>query len=124
MAKAGILVIDDEDIVRISCRRTLVPEGYDVDVAAGGKEGLELFVNGKYDLVLIDLKMPVMDGLEVMFNIQRLSPGQKVIMMTGYSTPENTAESLKAGISEYLEKPFTPDTLIEKVKKTLEKQGN
>lgn len=121
MAKARVLVIDDEDIVRISCKRTLMPEGYDVDVAAGGKEGLELYVNGKYDLVLIDLKMPVMDGIEVMLNIQKLSPEQKVIMMTGYNTPDDMAESVRAGISAYLEKPFTPDTLVERVKRILGK---
>lgn len=119
MDKGRILVIDDEEIVQVSCKRTLVPEGYVVDVAASGKEGLELFEKYKYDLVLIDLKMPGMDGIEVLVNIKRQRPEQNVMIMTGYDTVEHIVESISSGAAHYLEKPFTPDTLIERIKEVL-----
>lgn len=119
MEKGRILVIDDEEIVQVSCKRTLVPEGYAVDVAASGKEGLELFEKSKYDLVLIDLKMPGMDGIEVLINIKRQRPEQNVMIMTGYDTIEHIVESILSGAAHYLEKPFTPDTLIERIKEVL-----
>ena len=118
MAKGRILVIDDEDIVRISCKRALTPEGYEVDVAASGLEGLELFGRGKYDLVIIDLKMPGIDGMEVLKNIKKARPAQNVIVMTGYNAPDNIT-SLSFEGSEFLEKPFTPDTLLEKTNNIL-----
>ena len=121
MAKGRILVIDDEDIVRISCKRALTPEGYEVDVAASGLEGLELFGRGKYDLVIIDLKMPGIDGMEVLKNIKKDHPAQNVIVMTGYNAPDNIT-SLSFEGSEFLEKPFTPDTLLEKTNNILRKQ--
>jgi DNA-binding response OmpR family regulator len=122
MEKGRILVIDDEDIVRVSCKRTLVPEGYAVDAAASGKEGLELFEKSKYDLVIIDLKMPGMDGIEVLVNIKRQRPEQNVMIMTGYDTVEHIVESISSGAAHYLEKPFTPDTLIERIKEVLDQE--
>ncbi|BCB97276.1 hypothetical protein JZK55_21980 [Dissulfurispira thermophila] len=122
MDKGRILVIDDEDIVRISCKRTLEPEGYVVDIAASGKEGLEFFKNSQYDLVLVDLKMPGIDGIEVLVNIKRQHPDQKVMIMTGYDTIEHIVDSISSGAAHYLEKPFTPDTLIERVKEVLEQE--
>lgn len=119
MAKGRILVIDDEEIVRVSCKRTLVPEGYEVDTAASGAEGLEFFGKSKYDLVLIDLKMPGMDGIEMLVNIKRQRPEQNIMIMTGYDTVEHVVESISLGAAHYLEKPFTPDTLIERVKEVL-----
>ncbi len=119
MSKARILVIDDEEIVRISCERTLVPEEYEIDTAASGKEGLERFEKGEYDLVLIDLKMPGMNGIEVLVNIKRQRPEQKVMIMTGYDTVEHIVEAISSGAAHYLEKPFTPDTLIERINEVL-----
>lgn len=122
MDKKRILVIDDEDIVRISCKRTLEPEGYEVDVAASGKEGLELFEKSRYALVLIDLKMPGIDGIEVLVNIKRQHPDQNVMIMTGYDTVEHIVESISSGAAHYLEKPFTPDTLIKRIKEVLDQE--
>ncbi|MBI5212695.1 MAG: response regulator [Nitrospirae bacterium] len=119
MSKARILVIDDEEIVRISCERTLVPEEYEIDTAASGKEGLERFEQGEYDLVLIDLKMPGMNGIEVLVNIKKQRPEQRVMIMTGYDTVEHIVEAISSGAAHYLEKPFTPDTLIERINEVL-----
>lgn len=117
--KKDILVIDDEEIVRKSCIRTLVPEGFKVDVARDGLEGLRMLKAKSYDLILIDLKMPNMDGMEVLENMQTMSPGSKVIIITGYSAVETAVKAIKMGAFNYLEKPFTPDSLLEAVKEAL-----
>ncbi len=111
-----ILVIDDEPIVRISCERTLAPEGYNVTVAASGKEGLEMLEKETFGLVLLDLKMPDMDGIEVLDNIKKKWPDTKVVMVTGYSTVDTAVQALRFGAFNFIEKPFTPDTLIKAVK--------
>ena len=120
MLKNRLLVIDDEEIVIKSCKRTLSPEGYIVDTALSGKEGLELFKNNQYDLVIVDLKMPEMNGIEFMRQIKELKPEQKIMIMTGYDTIDHIVESISSGAAHYLEKPFTPLTLLERVKEVLE----
>ncbi len=119
MAKAKILVIDDEEIIRMSCKRALIPEGYEVDTAASGREGLELFEKGKYDLVLVDLKMPGLNGIEVLLNIKSQHSDQNVMIMTGYDTIEHIVESISLGAAHYLEKPFTPDILLERINEVI-----
>jgi two-component system NtrC family sensor kinase len=111
-----ILVIDDEPIVRTSCERTLAPEGYDVTSAASGKEGLEMLEKETFGLVLLDLKMPDMDGIEVLDNIKNKWPDTKVVMVTGYSTVDTAVQALRFGAFNFIEKPFTPDTLLKAVK--------
>ncbi|MBI5051090.1 MAG: sigma-54-dependent Fis family transcriptional regulator [Nitrospirae bacterium] len=114
-----ILVIDDETIIRLSCERTLIPEGYEVKSALGGKEGLEMLEKEPFTLVLLDLKMPDMDGIEVLKKIKDTWPENKVIMITGYSTVETAVKALKLGAWNYIEKPFTPDALLEAVKEAI-----
>jgi DNA-binding NtrC family response regulator len=72
-----------------------------------------------YDLILIDLKMPNMDGMEVLENIKDIRPDLKVIIITGYSAVETAVKAIKMGAFNYLEKPFTPDSLLEAVKEAL-----
>ena len=114
-----ILVIDDESIIRISCQRSLSNEGYEVKLASSGKEGIELLEKGEFNLVLLDIKMPDMDGIEVLKKITSTWPETKVIMITGYSTDEAAVKTLRLGALNYLEKPFTPDSLIETIKEAL-----
>ncbi len=111
-----ILVIDDEDIIRISCERVLAPHGYQVSVAASGMAGLELLEKECFPLILLDLKMPDMDGIEVLKEIKKRCLDAKVIMVTGYSTVETAVKALKLGAFNYIEKPFAPDTLLDAVK--------
>lgn len=117
-----ILVIDDETIVRTSCDRTLSPEGFDVRLASSGKEGLELLEKESFGLVLLDLKMPDMDGIEVLDKIRNDWPDTKVIMVTGYSTVETAVQALRFGAYNFIEKPFTPDTLLDAVNEVFESQ--
>ena len=111
-----ILVIDDEAIVRSSCERTLKPEGYDIKSVSSGKEGVELLEKESFSLVLLDLKMPDMDGVEVLNKIKATWPETKVVMITGYSTVDTAVQALRLGAFNFVEKPFTPDMLISAVK--------
>ncbi|HET6515924.1 MAG TPA: response regulator [Thermodesulfovibrionales bacterium] len=120
MAKPKILVIDDEEIVRVSCKKCLAPEGYDVDVAPSGIEGMKMAETSAYDLILTDLKMPDMDGMEFLLKTREKRPAAKVIMITGYSTVENAVKAIKSGAFNYIEKPFTPDALVAAVKDALD----
>lgn len=114
-----ILVIDDEQIVRISCERTLGGEGFEVKSASNGKEGIELLEKEQFNLVLLDLKMPDLDGIEILKMIKEKWPETKIIMITGYSTVETAVKTLKLGAFNYLEKPFTPDILLETTRDAL-----
>ncbi|MFN3739553.1 MAG: response regulator [Thermodesulfovibrionales bacterium] len=120
--KTRILVIDDENIVRVSCKRILEPEGFLVELAADGYEAIELIKKQPYDIIITDLKMPKMDGLEVLQWIKKNSPASKVVVITGFSTPEIAERSAKSGATKYLEKPFTPETLISVVQSAI-KEG-
>ncbi len=123
MNKKKILVIDDEDIVRTSCSRTLAPAGFEVRLARNGVEGLKILEEGPFDLVLTDLKMPDMDGIEVLRKIKETWPAVEVIIITGYQTVDTAVKAIKLGAFDYIEKPFTPDALITAVSKALD-HGN
>ncbi len=115
MSKGRILVVDDEDIVRTSCSRTLSPEGYEVRLAKNGVEGLKMASEERFDLVLTDLKMPDMDGIEVLRIIKEKWPETAVIIVTGYQTVDTAVKAIKLGAYDYIEKPFTPDALLSAV---------
>lgn len=117
--KKRILVIDDESIVRISCKKILSPEGFDVELASDGYEAIELIKKQTYDIIITDLKMPKMDGLEVLEWIKKNSPYSKVIVITGFSTPEIAEKAIATGATRYLEKPFTPETLLSAVQSVI-----
>ncbi len=122
MSKGKVLVIDDEDIVRTSCSRALVPEGYEVKLARNGLDGLKIIGEEKVDIVLTDLKMPDMDGIEVLKKIKEGWPEIEVIIITGYQTVDTAVKSIKLGAFDYIEKPFTPDALIVAVSKALDRK--
>ena len=120
MPPAKILVVDDEEIILLSCNRVLTEEGYEIQTRLSGKEALELLAEELFDLAIVDLKMPGMDGIELLRAIKRDYPHISVIMITGYSTIESAVEAMKAGAVDYLPKPFTPDQVTLVVKKALD----
>jgi two-component system NtrC family response regulator len=120
MPPAKILVVDDEEIILLSCERVLTEEGYEIQTRLSGKEALELLAEELFDLAIVDLKMPGMDGIELLRAIKRDYPHISVIMITGYSTIESAVEAMKAGAVDYLPKPFTPDQVTLVVKKALD----
>lgn len=115
MKPGKLLVIDDESIVRTSCKRVLSPEGYEVRLAANAFEGIRLMEEEQFDVVLTDLKMPDMDGITVLETIKERWPETQVIVITGYQTVDTAVKSIKLGAFDYIEKPFTPDALLSAV---------
>lgn len=115
MSAGKLLVIDDEDIVRTSCRRVLSPEGYDVRLASNAFEGIKMLEEEQFDVVLTDLKMPDTDGITVLKTIKEKWPQTQVIVITGYQTVDTAVKSIKLGACDYIEKPFTPDALLSAV---------
>ncbi|OGW30024.1 MAG: hypothetical protein A2X59_08450 [Nitrospirae bacterium GWC2_42_7] len=123
MSKGKILVIDDEEIIRTSCLRILSPEGYEIKTAGNGQDGLKMLEEETFDLVLVDLKMPGMDGIEVQKEIRSRWPETKVSIITGYQSFDseiNDADKLIA--AGFIEKSFTPDILVATVEKILEEK--
>jgi len=123
MSRGGILIIDDEEIIRTSCERILKPEGYAVRTAKSGTEGLQALDFSSFDLVLTDLKLPDIDGIEVLVRIREKWPDTRVIIMTGYGTVQSAVRAMKAGVFDYIEKPFSPEDLLALVKRALERKG-
>jgi heterodisulfide reductase subunit A len=107
-----ILVVDDELIVRDSLREWLEEEGFAVEMAASGQKALDQLTRQTFQLMLLDLKMPGMDGVEVLKKAKEAFPDLTVIMMTAYATVETAVEAMKIGAQDYLLKPFDPETLI------------
>jgi DNA-binding NtrC family response regulator len=125
MNKGRVLIIDDEDIVRISCQRILVPEGYEVKTTKSAAEGLGLLAQDAVDVVLTDLKMPDIDGMQVLKKVKEEWPDIEVIMITGYQTINTAVEAIKLGAFDYIENPFTPGAIVEAIDKAIShRQGN
>ena len=101
-----ILIVDDEEGIRKSLSAYLKLEGYFVDTAEGGVEALAKIRGSKFNIVLLDINMPVMDGLETLQAIKAIDFSIQVIMMTAYSTFEKTMKSLEFGATDYILKPF------------------
>ncbi len=118
--KARILVVDDEPLVLDSCRKVLVEAGYDVETASGGQEAIDNLDNNRYDLVLLDLKMPDVDGLEVLDRARKNSPTTVVAIITGYGTVETAVEAMKNGAYDYISKPISASSLEMLAKRALE----
>jgi heterodisulfide reductase subunit A len=107
-----ILIVDDELIVRDSLKEWLIEEGFAVDMAGSGAEALDQLAKQAYQLMLLDIKMPGMDGVEVLQKTRESFADINVIMMTAYATVETAVEAMKIGARDYLVKPFDPETLI------------
>jgi two-component system nitrogen regulation response regulator NtrX len=120
MPKPRILVIDDDAGIRESLKMTLEYDGYDVSGAATGQEGLALVEREAPDLVMLDLKMPGMDGLDVLTRIHSINPALPVVMISAHGTASNGAEATRKGAVDFLEKPVGTDRLLVTIKNALE----
>ncbi len=118
-----ILVVDDEMIVCESCQRILEEEGYEVETALSGKEAFDKMKAHPFDIVITDLKMPGIGGMEILRAFRKDYPDSIIIMITGFSTVETAVEAMKLGAFDYIPKPFTPDEVSVVVKKAIEKKS-
>jgi DNA-binding NtrC family response regulator len=117
-----ILVVDDEAIVVRSCRRALEGDDRAIDAASSGAEALERIEVGAYDVVVLDIMMPGMDGLEVLQRVKESHPDVEVVMVTGLSQIETAVRSMKLGAFDYVPKPFDPEELRLVVDRALERR--
>jgi DNA-binding NtrC family response regulator len=117
MKPLNVLVIDNEDVICKACHLVLAEKGHAVDYCKTGKSGLIAMARSRYDLVLLDMKLPDMDGMEILQSLKDEMPALCVIVMTGYSTLSNAVQAMKLGAADYLSKPFTDDELLQAVEK-------
>jgi DNA-binding NtrC family response regulator len=115
-----ILVVDDKDSMRNMLMQTLTEEGYRVDAAEDGRKALDLVRNKSYDLVLTDLKMPNIDGLELLSSVKEIDDDTSVIVMTAFGTIEDAVAAMKRGAYDFITKPFDTDHLCVLVNRALE----
>ncbi|MHB1277876.1 MAG: sigma-54-dependent transcriptional regulator [Bacteroidia bacterium] len=120
---ANLLVIDDEKTIRNTLKEILEYEGYRVDEAGDGAAGLEMVKNNNYDAVLCDIKMPKMDGLELLPKILEMSPDTPVIMISGHGTIETAVEATKKGAYDFISKPPDLNRLLITLRNAVEKQS-
>jgi DNA-binding NtrC family response regulator len=107
-----ILLIEDEKITRFSLSNILISNGYFVKATGNGIEGFEIFKSDTFDLVISDLRLPGMDGMELLEKFKELNPACTVIIITAFATVETAIEALKKGAYDYLTKPFSPEKLL------------
>jgi len=122
MAKSRILVIDDEAAIRDSLRMTLEYEGYDVQVAATGQEGLALAERESPDLVVLDVKMPGMDGIEVLDRLRAMNETVPVVVISGHGTIGTAVEATKKGAFDFIEKPFASERVLVSLRNALDQR--
>ena len=119
---ATLLVADDDPVARDLLAEVLAREGYRVRVAAGGEECVRLAQGEPFDLALVDLKMPDLDGLQVLQLLASIQPGTPVLILTAFATMETAIEAIRAGAYDYLSKPFRMEEIKVVVRRTLEAQ--
>ena len=117
---AKILVVDDEKIIREGCSRLLRKDGHEVTTARDGREALNLIDREHFDMMLLDIKMPNVDGMQVMEVLRQKRPDFLVLVITGYATIETAVEAMKSGAYDLLLKPFSVDALRIAVNRALE----
>jgi DNA-binding NtrC family response regulator len=116
----NILVVDDEEIVRDSLSSWLEEDGYSVEAVESGKKALERLPAKAWDLMLVDLKMPGMDGIQLMEEVHKLQPDMLVIIMTAYATVDTAVKAMKKGAYDYFVKPFNPDDISITIRKIVD----
>lgn len=114
-----ILIVDDDLIVIKSCRRILESEGMETCSAETVAMGEKILYQESFDLMLTDIKMPGVDGFEMIQRARKIQPEMAILIMTGYLTPEIIEKSHSLGVESYIAKPFTPEELMEAVRRLI-----
>ena len=116
---ASILIVDDEQTMREACREVLASDGFILREASSGEAALDIIGRQSFDLMILDLKMPRVDGMELLRRVQKESPGTATVVITGYASIDTAVEAMKLGAADFLPKPFTPDVLRLTVRRVL-----
>ncbi len=107
-----ILVVDDEKNIRLTLEKALSNAGYEVETALNGEDGLEKIKENEYPVILLDMKMPGMDGLEFLKKVNEIKYQTRVVMITGYGNVETAVDTMKLGAVDFLRKPFKPQEIL------------
>lgn len=114
-----LLVVDDEQVICQACRRVLTREGFFVETTSDPDDGLRRALTVKYAAILLDVKMPTMDGIHFLKILRQNNVSVPVVVMTGYPIAQNAAAAARLGASDYIVKPFTPQEITRAVKKAV-----
>jgi DNA-binding NtrC family response regulator len=118
---SNILIIDDEKAIRKTLSEILSYEGYKIDEAGDGEEGFRKFREKEYDVILCDIKMPKMDGIEFLEKAKELNPDLPIIMISGHGTIETAVEAVKKGAYDYISKPPDLNRLLITIRNAMDK---
>lgn len=119
MGEPRILIVDDDIVVRDSLGKWFESEGFQVSITPGAAAALERLASQRFDLALVDIKMPGVDGIELQAKLREIDPAMPVIIMTGFASVETAVRALKNGAYDYITKPFDPDELVHLVNKAI-----
>jgi DNA-binding NtrC family response regulator len=123
MENSRLLIVDDEAVIRDGLKRVLESASFVVETCSSGYSAIEIMQQREFDLIITDLKMPGMSGIEVLKSVRTLQPDIPVILITGYASIDTAVEAMKNGASDYLTKPFAPALLMEKVQTALSQRS-
>jgi CheY-like chemotaxis protein len=121
--KGKILVLDDDPVVTLSCKRILGAEGFNIVTVDKGEDAIKRVSNEEYDLLISDVRLPDMNGISVLRETKKVQPKLDVVIITGYPTVEEAKESVRLGAFEFIEKPFTPDFMLNVARKVFDNRG-
>jgi DNA-binding response OmpR family regulator len=122
MKNRAVLIVDDQKNIRLTLSEALLSLGVEVDAASSGEEGLTKVKEREFSLILLDLKMPGMDGMEVLRRVREIRPDIRIIIITAYGTIESAVEAMKLGASDFIQKPFTPEEIRELVTRVMNRE--
>ncbi len=117
-----ILIVDDEERFRNTMRKLLLIEGISAETAASGKEALERLSVESFDVLIMDVRMPEMTGVEALAHIKKLDPDVEVIIMTGYASVDTAKEITQLGAYDYLLKPYRKEELMDRIEAAFERK--
>jgi DNA-binding response OmpR family regulator len=122
MISKPILVVDDEKNIRLTLSQALETLGVEIDTASNGEEALAKLNEKEFGLILLDIRMPGMDGMEVLRRVREIRPDIRIIMTTAYGTIESAVEAMKLGAVDFLQKPFDPEEIRELVSRVMDRE--
>lgn len=115
-----VLIVDDDAELRSSLSEILKGSGYHTDEASSGREAIEKIASKEFDIALLDLMMPKMNGIETLTEFKKITPKTKVIMITAFATVENAVDAIKKGANDYISKPFRIEKLLATIRRVIE----
>jgi DNA-binding response OmpR family regulator len=122
MIEKSILIVDDEKNIRLTLSQALKALKVETDTAANGEEALAKLKEKEFCLILLDLKMPGMDGMEVLRRVREIRPDIRVIILTAYGTIESAVEAMRLGATDFIQKPFSADEIRELVSRVMDRE--